>query len=77
MRHRHINDTAWTRAAIDSVLERGDLDDWKELFQAAKANRELAKDILAMAVTHKEDGTAELVAGILRKTHPELFALEP
>lgn len=77
MLHRHIKDTTWTRAAIDSVLERGDLDDWKELFQSAKTRPELARDILAMAERHDVDGTAELVAGILRRSNPELFALEP
>jgi hypothetical protein len=73
MQHRHININEWTKMAIDSCLERGDLSDWQELFQAAKNNTELAKDILYMARQHEEDGTAELVEGLIKKLHPELF----
>jgi hypothetical protein len=76
MQHRHINTTDWTREAIDSALERGALEDWRELFQAAKDNRALAQDILAMASFHNEDGTSALVEGLLKKTHPELFTSE-
>ena len=76
MQHRHINTTEWTREAIDSALERGNLEDWKDLFQSAKNNPELAKDILEMASFHTDDGTSALVTGLLKKTHPELFATE-
>lgn len=76
MQHRHINTTAWTREAIDSALDRGDLEDWRNLFQAAKYNRELAADILQLASLHEDDGTSALVKGLLKKMHPELFATE-
>ena len=76
MLHRNINTTEWTRMAIDSCFERGNLSDWQELFQAAKENRELAKDILAMARRREADGTAALAQSLIRKLHPELFASE-
>lgn len=67
MNHRHINTKTWTREAIDSTLERGNLQDWKELFQSAKNDAEIAKSILEMANFHREDGTFALVEGILQK----------
>lgn len=77
MMHRNINTTEWTRMAIDSCFERGNLVDWQELFQVAKEDREVAKDILAMARRRREaDGTAALAESIVRKIHPELFASE-
>lgn len=77
MIHRNINTTEWTRMAIDSCFERGNLVDWQELFQAAKGNREIAKDILVMARRRQEaDGTAALAESLVRKLHPELFASE-
>lgn len=63
--------------AIDSCLERGNLSDWQELFEAAKGNAELAKDILFMARLHEEDGTSALVEGMMRKLHPEILTAEP
>ena len=76
MQHRHINTTEWTKEAIDSALERGNLTDWQDLFQSAKENTELAKDILEMAKRHDEDGTFTIAENLIKKTHPELFASE-
>lgn len=76
MIHRNINTTEWTRMAIDSCFERGNLVDWRELFQAAKENREIAKDILVMARRREADGTATLAESLVRKLHPELFPSE-
>jgi len=73
MRHRHINTAEWTCEAIDSALERGGLEDWKDLFQSAKADRELARNILKMARFHIDDGTYALVEGLLKKIQPKLF----
>ena len=57
MRHRHINTSEWTKDAIVSVLERGDLPDWRELFKAAKDDPEIAERIRAIACRYPEDGT--------------------
>lgn len=65
MKHRHINTTEWTREAIDSALERGNLADWKELFKFAETNPKLARAILEIAAFHKDDGTFSLVKGLL------------
>lgn len=57
MRHRHINTTKWSKDAIFSVLERGDLPDWRELFKAAKHDPELAEKIQTIAGQYPDDGT--------------------
>jgi hypothetical protein len=67
MNHRHIYTETWTKEAIDSTLQRGNLQDWKELFQSVKKDREIANSILEMARFHREDGTFALVEGILQK----------
>jgi hypothetical protein len=67
MNHRHITTKTWTKEAIDSTLERGNLQDWKELFQSAKNDREIAKNILELAKSHRDDGTFALVEGVLQK----------
>lgn len=46
MKHRHLNTSEWTRAAIDSALEYGDLPDWRELFAAVRESRALALEVL-------------------------------
>ena len=63
MQHRHLNTDQWTAAAIDSVLERGDLPDWKELFGAVRNNPEIAALVLQVATEHDLGG-----ASILAKT---------
>ena len=76
MQHRHINTTEWTKEAIDSALERGNLPDWQDLFRSAKEDSKLAKDILEIAKRHDEDGTFAIAENLIKKTHPELFASE-
>ncbi len=36
MRHRHLDDPGFTLAAIDDIIERGQLEDWVELGLAAR-----------------------------------------
>jgi hypothetical protein len=72
MRHRHLNTTSWTRAAIDSALERGDLPDWRELFDAVRQNRELAKEVLVVARGHYIAGSSALADHLVRKLWPDL-----
>ncbi len=74
MQHRHINTAIWTREAIDSALERGNLSDWQDLFRSASLNPELAKDVSAMAERHRDDGTFAIVEYLLHRMYPELFA---
>lgn len=70
MRHRHINTTEWTKDAIFSVLERGDLPDWRELFSAAKVDQEIAERIRIIAGRFPEDGTFILAAHLINSNRP-------
>lgn len=45
MRHRHLNHSEYTLAAIDSVIERGSAEDWRELREAARTRPELIAKI--------------------------------
>jgi hypothetical protein len=73
MIHRHLDTTDWTLAAIDSVLDRGDLPDWRDLFAAAAANRELAKNVLHIARAHHIRGASALACHLIKKFHPDIF----
>ena len=55
MIHRHIHDKTWTIAAIDSLLERGDLPDWQNLAHHLRAgDRELTARLRKSLATHPE-----------------------
>jgi hypothetical protein len=54
MKHRHINDTTWTLAALDSLFERGDLPDRQELHDDLKADSSLRKYVETCAKGHPE-----------------------
>ena len=68
MRHPHIKTSKWTKDAIFSVLERGDLIDWRELFNAAKMNPEIAERIRIFAGHYRADGTFILAAHLASST---------
>lgn len=53
MKHRHIDDIGWTLAALDSLLERGDLPDWMALIEAMKKDRSIKDRLLARAEKHE------------------------
>lgn len=67
MKHRHINTKTWTREAIDSALQRGNLQDWRDLFQSVKNDTAIAKNLLEVANLYREDGTFAFVEGLLQK----------
>ncbi len=59
MQHRHLTtDVGWSKAAIDSVLERGDLADWQELFAAVEQEGNLAASVIEVAQQHPTPGSA-------------------
>ena len=59
MLHRQLNHSEWTLAAIDDVIARGKLDDWKELRDAAKSRTEIREKILRVATPHLSDPYAQ------------------
>jgi hypothetical protein len=72
MKHRHITTTDWHFDAIDSLLERGDLADWRDLFSAAKSDRELARRIIHVAEKRAHGGASELARGLALAMWPDL-----
>lgn len=78
MRHRHLNTNTRTAAAIDSVLERGDLPDWKELFAAVRNDREVAELLLRVATEHDLGGASVLAKFLVERFKPsERVSLPP
>jgi hypothetical protein len=59
MLHRHLNHSEWTLAAIDDVIARGRLDDWKELRDAAANRTEIRERILRVAKPYLSDPYAQ------------------
>jgi hypothetical protein len=75
MKHRHLDTTRWTLAAIDSALERGGLPDWRELFDAARRDRAVAERILHVANQPKESHAAPLARELVLGLYPDLNEL--
>jgi len=46
MEHCRLSGSSWTLAAVDTVIARGGLKDWKELRRAAADKAELRERIL-------------------------------
>ena len=59
MLHRHLNHSGWTLAAIDDVIARGRLRDWKELRDAAAIQTEIRDRILRVSAPHLSDPYAQ------------------
>ena len=72
MEHRHITTAGWTLDAIDSALERGNLPDWRELFAAAKADKQLAESIIVIAEKRDHGGASVLARELAIWLWPEL-----
>jgi len=75
--HRHINATRWTRSAIDSALEHGDLADWRELFARVRRDRALAAEVPAVCRAHRVEGASALAETLVLETWPELRGVAP
>ncbi len=78
MQHRHLNTQEWSAATIDSVIERGDLPDWQQLFAAARNNREVARLVVQVATDHDLGGASILAKALverLKNTSPEVPTL--
>ncbi len=72
MKHRHLKTTKWTLAAIDSALERGNLNDWRELFDEARRDRKIAESILKVTSKPDQDGATMLAENLVIGLYPEL-----
>jgi hypothetical protein len=71
MEHRHLDSKQWSAATVDSVLERGDLRDWRELFAAVRTNRALADLVLRVASQHDLGGASVLAKALVKRLSPD------
>ena len=65
MTHRNLNVHDWSPVAVDSVLEHGDLADWRELFVAAHRHPEVAETVRHVALAHDLGGASVLALALL------------
>lgn len=64
MRHRHLTTQQWTLMAIESLLERGQLADWREFARDLSQSKRLAADTLRVC-EYAEDRRSAALAKIL------------
>ena len=74
MLHRHLKTTRWTLAAIDSALERGNLEDWRELFAEVRKNKKIAEAILKVTAKPEKNGASKLAEKLVCGIYPEFSA---
>lgn len=71
MIHRHLENSCYSLAAIDSILERGSLQDWRELFTAARQDLSLAGKIFNVAEGHDLGGASDLAKVLVLEYYPD------
>ena len=59
MQHRHLNHSEWTLAAVDDVIARGRIDDWKALRDAATGQASVRERILRVCAGRLVDPTEQ------------------
>jgi hypothetical protein len=59
MWHRHLEDRGWTLAAVDDVIGRGRLDDWKALRDAAANDPAVRDRIVRVCAAYLADPYAQ------------------
>lgn len=77
MQHRHIRTDDWTLMAIESLLDRGQLSDWREFVQVMKSDPQLAERMLQMARGHEDVRSAALARMLIAHFHPSLREIPP
>ncbi|HMP05229.1 MAG TPA: hypothetical protein PJ982_02675 [Lacipirellulaceae bacterium] len=75
MQHRHLTPLHWSAAAVDSALERGGLEDWRELFAAVRADAAVAELVLRVARQRNEGRASALAAALVERLRPDLAEL--
>jgi hypothetical protein len=59
MVHRHLNHSDWTLAAVDDVIARGRLKDWKELRDVVAARPDVRERVVRVCEAHLHDPYAQ------------------
>ena len=72
MHHRHLTTQEWTLMAIESLMERGQLADWREFAQALSKSERLATDTLRVCEYAEDRRSAALARVLVSSCYPEL-----
>lgn len=72
MHHRHITTEEWTLMALESLMERGDLADWREFTRALHDNEKLAQDALRVCDYVEDRASASLARSLVLHRFPTL-----
>ena len=57
MKHRHVNTSEMNAVTIASIIERGDIEDWRELFEQIRLFPTLRVSVLDLVQqSHDDDG---------------------
>jgi hypothetical protein len=59
MRHRHLDSQDFSLAAIDDIIDRGLVDDWLDLREAALSDNSLMQKVLRVCRAHVDDPYAQ------------------
>lgn len=59
MNHRHLTHEHYTAAALDDLVSRGGMEDWRELRQALFANPGLSEKLERVCLAHSSDAFAQ------------------
>ncbi|HZL37764.1 MAG TPA: hypothetical protein VFC78_20775 [Tepidisphaeraceae bacterium] len=70
MIHRHITTSKWTAMAIESLFDRGTLQDWRELAAALKADPALVGEVRRVCAYRRPDGVERIAEAILPGAKP-------
>ncbi|OHB81763.1 MAG: hypothetical protein A2W31_07420 [Planctomycetes bacterium RBG_16_64_10] len=77
MHHRHLTTQEWTLMALESLMERGELQDWREFAQALSKSERLACDTLRVCEYVQDRPSAALARMLVVSCYPELGAGGP
>ncbi len=72
MIQRHLQGETWSLMAIESLLERGGLPDWREFARALRQDRRLAEATLHVCDGPVDPGSAELARTLVAHLYPDL-----
>jgi hypothetical protein len=72
MRHRHLTTEQWTLMAIESMMERGQLADWREFARELVKSETLAVDTLRVCRYVDDRASAALARVLVFSCYPGL-----
>jgi len=72
MMHRNLTTSEWTLMALESLMERGQLGEWREFARALEGNEQLARDALRVSEYVEDRASASLMRVLVSQQFPDL-----